>query len=91
MGKSGAPPIHLSDDKEAKVNDNSVPQLPIQPSTFKSKLWRMGKKLSQVGGMKRLQLIKEWKDSDWPFKINAGDVNSELVHRMRCSKKDLEK
>ena len=41
--------------------------------------------------MKRLQLIKEWKDSDWPFKINAGDVNSELVHKMRCFKKDLEK
>ena len=48
----------------------------------------MGKKLSQVGGMKHSQLIKEWKDSDWPFKINVGDVNSELVHR---KKKDLEK
>ena len=90
-GEKWSTTIHLSDDKEAKVNDNSVPQLPIQQSTFKSKLWRMGKKLSQVGGMKRLQLIKEWKDSDWPFKINAGDVNSELVHRMRCFKKDLEK
>ena len=49
---------------------------------FKSKLWRMGQKISGAGSTKRKQIFEKWKagkDSVWELRINATDVNNKLV------------
>ena len=53
-------------------------------ATFKTKLWRMGRKLSTTGGKQRNKLLCCWKDGDesvWNFTVDEGDVNSQLMKR----------
>ena len=55
-------------------------------ATFKTKLWRMGRKLSTTGGKQRNKLLCCWKDGDesvWNFTADEGDVNSQLMKRKR--------
>jgi len=46
---------------------------------FKSKLWRMGQKISKAGSTKRKQILQSWKDSVWELHIDAIDINNRLV------------
>ena len=57
-------------------------------STFKTKLWRMGNKLSKIGGLKHLQVIDDWKNSFWPLTIV--DMGKRLMFRKRSLEKSLE-
>ena len=41
-------------------------------STFKSKLWRIGK-----------AHLKKWEETVWPLTINAHEVNRQLISRKR--------
>ena len=50
-------------------------------TTFKSKLHRMGKSLSMTGVKKRSQLLNQWKDSVWEFKISKVELNNVLKTR----------
>ena len=59
---------------------------------FKSKLWRMGQKISEAGPTKRKQILDGWKtgkDSIWDLHINASDVNNELVKLQQEREKQL--
>lgn len=51
-------------------------------ATFRSKLWRMGKTLSQGGGIQREQNLCGWKegpDSVWSLCISSMEVHQQLV------------
>ena len=52
-------------------------------TTFKSKLWRLGKCLSATGGKKRSQILNSWKSSSWEFIVNKSEINNLLVNRKR--------
>ena len=52
-------------------------------NTFKSKLWRLGKCLCVAGGKKRSQLLSEWKDSSWEFKVSKSELTNLLDSRKR--------
>ena len=52
-------------------------------SVFKTKLWRMGRKLSQLGGTKRLKIIDAWKSTFWVLTIDE--------HKLASRKHSLEK
>ena len=52
-------------------------------TTFKSELHRMGKSLSMAGGKKRFQLLNEWKDSVWEFKVSKVELSNLLKTRKR--------
>lgn len=56
-------------------------------STFKAKLWRMGNKLSKLGG-KRQKVIDAWKDSYWQLTI--ADASKKLLSRKRSLEKSLD-
>ena len=43
-------------------------------NAFKMKLWRMGKKLSKVGGTKRKRIIEEWKTSTWHLTLDVKSI-----------------
>ena len=62
-------------------------------STFKSKLWRMGKALAKLGGPKRSQQLKKWqegKDSIWVLSVDEGEVNRQLLTRKRQVEQQLQ-
>ena len=63
-------------------------------STFKSKskLWRMGKQLSQLGGTKRTQLLQKWKSDEnaWNLTIQVGEVIRQLPKRKRQAEQKLD-
>ena len=47
-------------------------------TTFKSKLWRMGKALSKLGGKKRPEQLRRWNEgpeSVWNFTVNEAEVS----------------
>ena len=53
-------------------------------AAFKSKLWRMGKLLSKLGGTKRRNQLEKWKDSEesiWSFTVGEVEVNRQLLKR----------
>ena len=52
-------------------------------SSFKSKLWRLGKCLSATGGKKRAQTLNGWKNSSWEFKVNKSELTNLLDSRKR--------
>ena len=52
-------------------------------TTFKSKLWQLGKTLSATGGKKRSQMLDSWKSSTWEFKVNVSEINNLLDSRKR--------
>jgi len=52
-------------------------------TTFKSKLWRLGKSLSATGGKKCAQLLNAWKSSSWEFKVNKSELINLLDSRKR--------
>ena len=60
-------------------------------STFRSKLWRMGKKLSQLGGTKCKELIEEWKTTVWSFKVDSKELGKQLMSRTRSLESSLQK
>ena len=57
---------------------------------FQTKLWRMGRKMAQLGGTKRRQQIDQWKKSDWSFTIDCEEMNTHLLHRKRCLEAELQ-
>lgn len=51
-------------------------------ASFKSKLWRMGQRISKLGSAKRKDLLENWKcghDSVWQVQVDTVMVNKELV------------
>ena len=53
-------------------------------AAFKSKLWRMGKCLSKLGGTKRQKQIQSWKDgkdSIWSLTIDATEASRQMLKR----------
>ena len=52
-------------------------------TTFKSKLHRMGKLLTSLGGKKHTQQLNKWKESVWEFKVGKGEINNLLETRKR--------
>ena len=53
---------------------------------MKTKLWRMGKTWSILGGKNRQQQLEKWKkgsNSTWNFEVNEIEVNRQLLHRKR--------
>ena len=68
-------------------NHNAIP-LDISDAiraTFRSKLWRMGKSLSKLGGPRRSQEIDRWADpgSIWSFTVDFNEVCKQLLKRKR--------
>ena len=56
-------------------------------STFKAKLWRMGKLYSKLGGKQRQKQLIDWKDGKgnlWNVEISEVEVNKQLLKRKRC-------
>ena len=60
-------------------------------NTFKSKLWRLGKCLCVAGGKKCSQLLSEWKDSSWEFKVSKSELTNLLDSRKRKLEAQLHK
>ncbi len=74
-------------------NHNAIP-LDISDAiraTFRSKLWRMGKGLSKLGGPRRSQEIDRWTDpgSIWSFTVDSNEVCKQLLKRKRDVEKEL--
>ena len=56
-------------------------------SSFKAKLWHLGKWYSKQGGKQREQQLLNWKngrDSVWNFEVSDVEVNRQLLKRKRC-------
>lgn len=61
-------------------------------ASFRSKLWRMGIKLSKLGGKSRANQLNRWKEgeeSTWSFVVNEVEVNRQLLHRKRKAENEL--
>lgn len=61
-------------------------------ATFKSKLWRMGKLFSRLGGTKRKQQLLKWEngnDSLWNFEVSQAALNTQMIKRKRSLEKQL--
>ena len=61
--------------------------------TFKSKLWRMRKKLSSTGGKKRKQLLCSWKEgkgSVWDFTVDGNEASRQMTARKRQVEEQLQ-
>ena len=57
-----------------------------------SKLWRMGKMLSEVGGPKRNKIISEWKKMEWLLMISPEAKqreNNEVLKRENAALHDV--
>lgn len=55
-------------------------------ASFKSKLWRMGQRISKLGSIKRKELVENWKcgpESVWQIQVDAVVVNKELLKAKR--------
>ncbi len=71
--------------------------LPIQITdpirhAIRSKLWRMGKALSKLGGIQRKKLLARWKDgpdSTWKFEVLETEVNLQVLKRKRNAETQL--
>ena len=63
-------------------------------TTFKSKLWRMGKRINTVGGTKqKKELLLNWKEgreSIWNLTINESEVCRQIFARKRLAEVQLE-
>ena len=63
-------------------------------TTFKSKLWRMGKRITRIGGAKqRNDLLRNWKEgreSIWNFTIDGFEVGRQILSRKRQAEVQLE-
>ena len=62
-------------------------------ATFKTKLWRMGKTLSKLGGTKHQQQLQKWqegKDSIWSFTVDHAEAVRQLTKRNRQVEMQLE-
>lgn len=58
----------------------------------KSKLWRMGQRISKLGSVKRKALLESWKsgrDSVWQVQVDTVMVNKELVKTKRKNEASL--
>ena len=44
-------------------------------STFRTKLWRLGKTFSSLGGTKRKQQLKAWEETIWSFSVDPVEVS----------------
>ena len=72
--------------------------LPIQITdpirhAIRSKLCRMGKALSKLGGSRRKELLARWKDgpdSVWKFEVIETEVKLQLLKRKRSAETQLE-
>ena len=72
--------------------------LPIQITdpirhAIRSKLWRMGKALSKLGGSRRKELLARWKDGPdlvWKFEVIETEVKLQLLKRKRSAETQLE-
>ncbi len=63
-------------------------------ATFKTKLWRMGRTLSKLGGTKRQQQLQKWqegKDSIWSLSIDPVEAARQLMKRKRHVEVQLER
>ena len=94
IGDENLTPVQMLTERViTKVfNHYSIP-LDITDSiraTFRSKLWRMGKKLSTMGGTKRDEQIERWKESVWSLKIESTEVLRQLRKRARQTEHQLE-
>lgn len=60
-------------------------------ATFKTKLWRMGKTLSQLGGTKCRQQLQKWQNEDsvWLFEVNTVQEITQLVRQKREAEEEL--
>ena len=58
-------------------------------SSFKAKLWRMGKRYSKQGGKQREQQLSQWKDGVWSFEVSSVEVNRQLLKRRRSTEIQL--
>ena len=69
-------------------------------NTFNSKLWRLGKCLCVAGGKKCSQILSEWQDSSWEFKVSKSELTNLLdsrkhkleaqLHEEACKRMKLE-
>ena len=57
-------------------------------ATFKTKLWRMGKRLSTLGGPRRCQEINKLKDTIWTLTVNQDEICKQLRKR-KCEVETL--
>ena len=67
---------------------------------FKSELWQLGKCLCVAGGTKHSQILSEWKDSSWEFKVSKSELTNLLdsrkhklethLHEQTCKQMKLE-
>ena len=57
-------------------------------ATFKTKFWRMGKRLSTLGGPRRSQEINKWKDTIWTLTVTQDEVCKQLRKR-KCEVENL--
>lgn len=66
--------------------------LPVTPDTrakFKTKLWRLGQRLSKAGSTKRAQILLEWKQSVWEVELDTTTANKALVKGKRKAEQQL--
>ena len=71
----------------------SIP-LEITPAirtTFKSKLWRMGKSFSELGTKNRSAKLVTWKNENWEFSITDVEAKRQLLTRKRKVEIQLDK
>ena len=59
-------------------------------TTFKSKLWRLGKSISGLGGTQRHKLLQKWEETVWSFTINPREMSRQLISRKRQVEKQLQ-
>ena len=94
-GKNGVPTVTEAE----KENSNSIDiiitktfeqyKIPLAVSgniraTFKSKLWRMGKLLSKLGGTKRALQLQQWKDSTWNLCVSDAEIKTQVLKRQNA-------
>ena len=94
-GKNGVPTVTEAE----KENSNSIDiiitktfeqyKIPLTVSgniraTFKSKLWRMGKLLSKLGGTKRALQLQQWKDSTWNLCVSDAEIKTQVLKRQNA-------
>ena len=53
--------------------------------TFKSKLWRLGKGISGLGGTQRHKTLEKWKQSVWTFTVDSHEVNRQLITSVKSN------
>ena len=62
-------------------------------ATFKTKLWRMGQRLSKLGSFKRKVLLDSWKfgvNSVWELQLDVIEANKQLINVKRKNEQELE-